>query len=51
MTEGRAVGKAEGMKEIAKNALRKGADISFIVEITGLKEEDVTTLKDEMDNQ
>nr|WP_250648856.1 Rpn family recombination-promoting nuclease/putative transposase [Clostridium zeae] len=53
IAEGRAVGKAEGkaegMKEIAKNALRKGADISFVVEITGLKEEDVIILKDEID--
>jgi predicted transposase/invertase (TIGR01784 family) len=47
--EGKAEGKIESMKEIAKNALRKGADISFVVEITGLKEVDVVILKNEID--
>ncbi len=50
MVEGaREEGKIEGMKEIAKNALRKGADISFVAEITGLNETEVIALKDEME--
>ncbi|GFZ32155.1 hypothetical protein CSC2_26810 [Clostridium zeae] len=40
--------KDERNKEIAKNALRKGADISFVMEITGLSEDEVRKLKSEI---
>ncbi|MBK1809940.1 PD-(D/E)XK nuclease family transposase [Clostridium sp. YIM B02505] len=40
--------KDERNKEIAKNALRKGADISFVMDITGLSEDEVRKLKNEM---
>ncbi|MDP4144094.1 MAG: Rpn family recombination-promoting nuclease/putative transposase [Bacillota bacterium] len=48
--EGIAEGRAEGIKEIAKNALLKGADISFVMGITGLSEDDVIRLKNEITN-
>jgi predicted transposase/invertase (TIGR01784 family) len=48
--EGKVEGKIEGMREIAKNALRKGAEISFVAEITGLNEDEVIKLKDEINN-
>jgi len=50
MIEGKVEGKIEGMREIAKNALRKGAEISFVAEITGLNEDEVIKLKDEINN-
>ena len=43
--------KIEGKIEIAKNALKKGFDISVIMDITGLSEEEVLKIKDEMDNK
>lgn len=43
-------GRDERNKEIAQNALSKGADISFVVEITGLSEEEVIKIKNEMVN-
>jgi hypothetical protein len=42
--------KEERNKEIAKNALIKGLDISIIVEITGLSKEDVLKLNEEINN-
>ena len=42
--------KIEGKIEIAKNALKKGFDISVIMDITGLSEEEVLKIKDEMYN-
>ena len=36
--------------EIAKNALREGATISFIQKITGLEESTVQRLKEELNN-
>jgi len=42
--------KEERDKEIAKNALIKGADVSFVSEITGLSEEEILKLKNEINN-
>jgi hypothetical protein len=45
--------KKEGMEvlEITKNALKKGFDISVIMDITGLNEEEVLKIKYEMDKK
>jgi predicted transposase/invertase (TIGR01784 family) len=43
-------GKIERDKEIAKNALIKGAEVSFVSEITGLSESEVLKLKEEINN-
>ncbi len=48
--EGKIEGKIEEKIEITKNALKKGFDISAIIDITGLSEEEVLKIKDEMDN-
>jgi hypothetical protein len=37
--------------EIAKNALKKGADIDFIRDITGLKTKKIKELQAELDNE
>ena len=42
--------KEERNNEIAKKALSKGADIAFVVEITGLSEAEVLKLKNEIVN-
>lgn len=42
--------KDERNKEIAKNALLKGADVSFVCDITGLSEEEVLKLKEELNS-
>ena len=43
-TEGKAEGKAEERKEIAKKMKEKGTDIAYIIEITGLTEEEIKEL-------
>lgn len=43
-------GRAEGIIETAKKALLKGADVSFVAGITGLSEEEVEKLKDDILN-
>ena len=60
--EGHKVGKEEGLKEgrekgakqnscdIAKRMLEKGIDIETISELTGLTAEEVSRLKEEMNN-
>ncbi|HEX9060004.1 MAG TPA: Rpn family recombination-promoting nuclease/putative transposase, partial [Clostridia bacterium] len=49
MVEGaKEEGIKEGIIKTAKSALKKGADISFVVAITGLSEEEVKKLKDEL---
>jgi predicted transposase/invertase (TIGR01784 family) len=42
--------KQEGKEEIAKNALLRGADVSFVSDITGLSEEEVLKLKEELNS-
>ena len=52
LAEGKAEGKAEGLAEgdargkleTAKNLLKKGMDVSFISEVTGLSKEDIQRL-------
>ena len=41
------LGKEEGIKEIAKNMLKKGIDIKLISEITNLSEEEIINIKNE----
>ena len=43
-------GRVERNIEIAKNALREGSSIEFIVKITGLDEFAIEELQDELDN-
>ena len=38
----------EGLKKTARNLITKGLDVSFIVEITGLDENDILRLKNEL---
>jgi predicted transposase/invertase (TIGR01784 family) len=38
----------EGLKKTAKNLITKGLDVSFIIEITGLDENDILRLKNEI---
>lgn len=45
--EGRDSGHKEEKIEIAKNMLRKGSNIEFIMECTGLKREELELLKDD----
>lgn len=45
---GREIGRIEGIREIARNALIKGKEVSFISEITGLNEEEIIKLKNEI---
>jgi len=45
LAEGKAEGLAEGKAETAKNLLKKGLDVSFISEITGLTSEAIAALK------
>jgi predicted transposase/invertase (TIGR01784 family) len=42
--EGREEGREESRKEVAKNALREGASVEFISEITGLSTETIQSL-------
>ena len=44
MEEGEVKGKAEEKKKIAKKMKEKGADIEYIIEITGLTEEEIEAL-------
>lgn len=46
--EGRLEGKLEGKIEIAKAALKEGADIEFVAKITGLSNEVILNLKREL---
>ena len=52
--EGIAIGKIEGKKEgkleIAKKMLKKETDIELIKEFTGLTEEEINKVKNEMNN-
>lgn len=48
--EGMAEGKIQGAQEVAKNALIMGAEVSFVSAITGLREEEVTKIKNEIKN-
>ena len=52
--KGHAEGREEGAKQnsfdIAKRMLEKGIDIETISELTGLTEEDVSRLKEELSN-
>ena len=52
--KGHAEGREEGVKQnsfdIAKRMLEKGIDIETISELTGLTEEDVSRLKEELCN-
>ncbi|WP_242982190.1 MULTISPECIES: Rpn family recombination-promoting nuclease/putative transposase [unclassified Clostridium] len=43
-------GKVERNKEIARKALIKGADVSFVSEITGLSEEEILKIENEINN-
>lgn len=55
LDKGKKIGKKEGIKEgtkesieqIAKNMLKKGYDIQDIIEITGISEEQINSLKNE----
>jgi len=38
----------EGLKKTARNLITKGLDVSFIIEITGLDENDILRLKNEL---
>ena len=46
--EGRKEGREEGKKEIARTALKEGADVEFVVKITGLDKQTVLKLKEEL---
>ena len=48
--EGIEKGREESIKEIAKNALIKGADVSFVIGITGLSEDEVLKIKNQLMN-
>ena len=48
--EGIEEGREESIKEIAKNALIKGADVSFVIGITGLSEDEVLKIKNQLMN-
>lgn len=43
--EGIAVGKAEGILEVAEKMLSKGFDTPFILEVTGLSEEELRRIE------
>jgi predicted transposase/invertase (TIGR01784 family) len=47
MKIGEQKGKNEGKIEVAKNLLKEGMDISFIIKTTGLPEEEVNKLKED----
>jgi predicted transposase YdaD len=43
--EGKIEGKFEGRWETAKNMLKEGANIQFIVKVTGFSKEELMSLK------
>lgn len=45
--EAKAEGKAESAKEIARRMLQKGCEVSFVVEVCKLNEEEVLKIKAE----
>jgi predicted transposase YdaD len=47
---GKEIGKKEKALEIAKEALKEGADVDFIVKITKLDKETVLKIKEELQN-
>lgn len=47
---GKEIGKKEKALEIAKEALKEGADVDFIVKITKLDKEMVLKIKEELQN-
>ena len=46
--EGRVEGKVESAKEIARRMLQKGCEVSFVVEVCSLSEEEVLKIKAEL---
>ena len=49
--EGIKEGRKEGTLDVAKKMLAEGMDIPLIVKITGLVEEEVLRLKEELDGE
>lgn len=45
MREGKIEGRAEGVKEIAKKMLEKGENAEYVMEITGLTEEEIKSIE------
>jgi predicted transposase/invertase (TIGR01784 family) len=48
LEKGLEKGIEEGLKKTARNLITKGLDVSFIIEITGLDENDILRLKNEL---
>jgi len=48
LDKGRIEGKIEGKIEVAKNMLAKGIEISIIMELTGLTEQEINQLKNQL---
>jgi predicted transposase/invertase (TIGR01784 family) len=48
LEKGLEKGIEEGLKKTARNLITKGLDVSFIIEITGLAENDILRLKNEL---
>ncbi|CCJ34703.1 hypothetical protein [Caloramator australicus] len=48
--KGREEGRMEGIINVAKNLIALGADMSMIIKATGLNEDEIRKIKEEMEN-